>query len=111
MEEGMSEKFYKIELKQPCVVKAVDAESALKEGHQLIIYYVTNRPEKLNVSEKSEDEDLLKNIASTLYEEDNVHISLRGTVEKVEGGYWVEARVWVDARELVRSERQTLQDT
>lgn len=107
----MSEKFYKIELKQPCVVKAVNAEAALKEGHQLLIYYVTNRPEKLTVSEKSEDEDLLKNIASALYEEDNVHIPLRGTVEKVESGYWVEARVWVDARELVRSERQTLQDT
>lgn len=101
----MSEKFYKIELKQPCVVKAVDAEAALKEGHQLLIYYVTNRPEKLTVSEKSEDEDLLKNIAIALYEEDNVYIPLRGTVEKVEGGYWVEARVWVDSRELVRSER------
>ena len=107
----MSEKFYKIELKQPCVVKAVNAEAALKEGHQLIIYYVTNRPEKLTVSEKSEDEDLLKNIAISLYEEDDIYIPLRGTVEKVEGGYWVEARVWIDARELVRSERQALQNT
>ena len=107
----MSEKFYKIELKQPCVVKAVDAEAALKEGHQLLIYYVTNRPEKLTVSEKSEDEDLLKNIARAIYEEDNVYIPLRCTVEKVEGGYWVEARVWVGADELVRSERQAVQDT
>lgn len=26
-------------------------------------------------------------------------------------GYWVNAGIWVDADELVRSERQTLQDT
>ena len=26
-------------------------------------------------------------------------------------GFWVNADIWVDARELVRSERQTLQDT
>lgn len=26
-------------------------------------------------------------------------------------GFWVNADIWVDSRELVRSERQTLQDT
>ena len=26
-------------------------------------------------------------------------------------GFWVNADIWIDARELVRSERQTLQDT
>lgn len=26
-------------------------------------------------------------------------------------GFWVNADIWVDARELVRSERQALQDT
>ena len=26
-------------------------------------------------------------------------------------GFWVNADIWIDARELVRSERQALQDT
>ena len=26
-------------------------------------------------------------------------------------GFWVNADIWVDSRELVRSERQTVQDT
>ena len=26
-------------------------------------------------------------------------------------GFWVNADIWIDARELVRSERQTLQNT
>ena len=26
-------------------------------------------------------------------------------------GFWVNADIWIDSRELVRSERQTLQDT
>lgn len=56
------------------------------------------------------DEDLLKDIASCVYEEDDIYIPLRGTVEKVEGGYWVEARVWV-GEEMVLSEQQALSNT
>ena len=54
------------------------------------------------------EKDLVKSIVRTKYGGETV-FPLK--VVESKHGFWVNADIWVDTRELVRSERQTLQDT
>lgn len=54
------------------------------------------------------EKDLVESIVRTKYGGETV-FPLK--VVESKHGFWVNADIWVDARELVRSERQTLQDT
>lgn len=54
------------------------------------------------------EKDLVADLVRTKYGDETV-FPLK-VVEALHG-YWVNADIWVDSRELVRSERQTLQNT
>ena len=54
------------------------------------------------------EKDLIADLVRTKYGGETV-FPLK-VVEALHG-YWVNAAIWVDSRELVRSERQTLQNT
>ena len=54
------------------------------------------------------EKDLVADLVRTKYGGETV-FSLK-VVEALHG-FWVNANIWVDSRELVRSERQTVQDT
>lgn len=54
------------------------------------------------------EKDLVSDIVRTKYGDETV-FPLK--VVEARHGFWVNADIWVDARELVRSERQALQNT
>ena len=54
------------------------------------------------------EKDLVSDFVRTKYGGETVFP--RKVVES-KHGFWVNADIWIDSRELVRSERQTLQDT
>lgn len=54
------------------------------------------------------EKDLVSDLVRTKYGGETV-FPLK--VVESKHGFWVNADIWIDARELVRSERQALQDT
>ena len=53
------------------------------------------------------EKDTVRDFVRTKYSGETV---LPGKVVEARHGYWVNADIWVDSNELVRSQRQALQD-